>query len=153
MFVREAQLLLRADHARRFDAADLRRLENGGLPAPSIDQAGAGPCERELLAAEANATTTSGVHPPPEQAAEVRDAAGQLLRLAPRERAAVLLKDVFDLSLAATASVLKPTVGTVKTALHRGRGRLCVPAQTEQKRPCIPSRGGEDDNIGGVHHL
>jgi RNA polymerase sigma-70 factor (ECF subfamily) len=44
-----------------------------------------------------------------ERSIEVRDAAGQLMgRLAPRERAALLLKDVFDLSL----------------ALHRGRGRL-----------------------------
>jgi RNA polymerase sigma-70 factor (ECF subfamily) len=50
-----------------------------------------------------------------ERSIEVRDAAGQLMgRLAPRERAALLLKDVFDLSL----------VGAVKAALHRGRGRL-----------------------------
>ena len=57
--------------------------------------------------------------------AEVREAAAALLqRLAPRERAAVLLKDVFDLSLEETAALLKTTVGAVKAALHRGRGRL-----------------------------
>lgn len=61
----------------------------------------------------------------PGQGREVRDAAGLLLRrLAPRERAAVLLKDVFDLSLEETAGVLKTSVGAVKAALHRGRGRL-----------------------------
>jgi RNA polymerase sigma-70 factor (ECF subfamily) len=57
--------------------------------------------------------------------AEVREAAEALLRrLAPRERAAVLLKDVFDLSLEETAAMLKTTVGAVKAALSRGRGRL-----------------------------
>jgi RNA polymerase sigma-70 factor (ECF subfamily) len=61
----------------------------------------------------------------PEQGAEVREAAEALLqRLAPQERAAVLLKDVFDLSLEETASILKTTTGAVKSALHRGRGRL-----------------------------
>ena len=63
--------------------------------------------------------------PSPAQAAEVRGAMGTLLsQLAPRERAAVLLKDVFDLSLEETASVLQTSVGAVKAALHRGRGRL-----------------------------
>ncbi|MFI5317935.1 MAG: RNA polymerase sigma factor, partial [Myxococcota bacterium] len=43
----------------------------------------------------------------PGRAPEVRDAAAELLsRLAPRERAAVLLKDVLDLSLDETASTL-----------------------------------------------
>jgi RNA polymerase sigma-70 factor (ECF subfamily) len=63
--------------------------------------------------------------PSPAQAAEVRGAMGTLIQhLAPRERAAVLLKDVFDLSLEETASVLQTSVGAVKAALHRGRGRL-----------------------------
>ena len=60
-----------------------------------------------------------------ERSLEVRDAARQLIgRLAPRERAALLLKDVFDLSLADTALTLRTSVGAVKAALHRGRGRL-----------------------------
>jgi RNA polymerase sigma-70 factor (ECF subfamily) len=60
-----------------------------------------------------------------ERSIEVRDAAGQLMgRLAPRERAALLLKDVFDLSLEETALALRTSVGAVKAALHRGRGRL-----------------------------
>ena len=63
-----------------------------------------------------------------EQRQRVRAAGGELLqRLAPRERAALMLKDVFDLSLEESASVLRTTVGAVKAALHRGRGRLSDP--------------------------
>lgn len=54
-----------------------------------------------------------------------REAAGTLLvRLSPQERAAVVLKDVFELSLEEIAEVLATTTGAVKAALHRGRGRL-----------------------------
>lgn len=63
------------------------------------------------------------------QSGVVRDSGARLLqRLAPRERAAVLLKDVFDLSIEETAVVLATTEGAVKAALHRGRGRLREPA-------------------------
>jgi len=62
------------------------------------------------------------------QSEAVRAAAGELLaRLPPRERAAVMMKDVFDLSLEDTAAVLRTSVGAVKAALHRGRGRLGDP--------------------------
>ena len=65
---------------------------------------------------------------PPSAAAEpraAREAAGTLLvTLSPQERAAVVLKDVFDLSLEEIAESLGTTVGAVKTALHRGRGKL-----------------------------
>lgn len=55
----------------------------------------------------------------------VRDAGTVLLaRLAPQERAAVVLKDVFDLRLEEIAAVIGTTVGAVKAALHRGRTRL-----------------------------
>jgi RNA polymerase sigma-70 factor (ECF subfamily) len=54
-----------------------------------------------------------------------RDAGAALLqRLSPQERAAVLLKDAFDLSLEEIADVLVTTIGAVKAALHRGRDRL-----------------------------
>jgi RNA polymerase sigma-70 factor (ECF subfamily) len=54
-----------------------------------------------------------------------REAAGTLLvKLSPQERAAVVLKDVFDLSLEEIAEVLGTTVGATKSALHRGRGKL-----------------------------
>src|SRR5882672_11263522 len=57
-----------------------------------------------------------------------REAAGTLLgQLSPRERAAVVLKDAFDLSLEEIAEALSTTVGAVKTALHRARGKLVEP--------------------------
>jgi RNA polymerase sigma-70 factor, ECF subfamily len=46
------------------------------------------------------------------------------MRLHPQERAAIVMKDVFDLSLEETAALLNTTVGAVKSALNRGRGRL-----------------------------
>ena len=49
--------------------------------------------------------------------------------LHPQERAAFLLKDVCDLSLEETAAILGTTVGAVKTALHRGRGRIEHPGR------------------------
>jgi RNA polymerase sigma-70 factor (ECF subfamily) len=54
-----------------------------------------------------------------------REAAGTLLTvLSPQERAAIVLKDVLDFSLEEIADALSTTVGAVKTALHRARGRL-----------------------------
>ncbi len=44
--------------------------------------------------------------------------------LHPQERAAIVLKEVFDLSLEETADLLATTVGAVKSALSRARGRL-----------------------------
>jgi RNA polymerase sigma-70 factor (ECF subfamily) len=68
-----------------------------------------------------------------------REAAGTLLgQLSPYERAAVVLKDVFDLSLEETAEALATTVGAVKAALHRGRGKLVDPA-AEEPRPQRPA--------------
>ena len=72
--------------------------------------------------------------PPPADPAHVdpraaREAAGTLLGLlAPQERAAVVLKDAFDLSLDEIAGVLTTTTGAVKAALHRGRTKLDAPA-------------------------
>ena len=45
-------------------------------------------------------------------------------RTSPQERAAVVLKDVFDFSLEEIAALLSTTTGAVKSALHRGRERL-----------------------------
>ncbi|HEY1487617.1 MAG TPA: sigma-70 family RNA polymerase sigma factor [Micromonosporaceae bacterium] len=71
---------------------------------------------------------------------EVRDALGEVaMLLPPQERAAVVLKDVFDLSLAETAAMLSTSVGAVKAALHRGRARLAAPVPNPTERP-RPSR-------------
>lgn len=59
------------------------------------------------------------------QATEVREAGERLLqRLSPQERAALLLKGVFEMSLDEIADVLSTTRGAVKAALHNGRARL-----------------------------
>ena len=56
---------------------------------------------------------------------ETLEAASVLMsRVAPRERAAVVLKDVFDFTVEQIAELLSTTVGAVKSALHRGRARL-----------------------------
>ena len=61
----------------------------------------------------------------PHDASDARPAARQFFQtLHPQERAALLMKDVFELSLEETAAMLHTTVGAVKSALSRARGRL-----------------------------
>jgi RNA polymerase sigma-70 factor (ECF subfamily) len=65
-----------------------------------------------------------------------REAAGTLIaRLSPQERAAVVLKDAFDLELGDIAAVLSTTIGAVKTALHRGRTKLAEPEPDDGRVP------------------
>ncbi len=72
----------------------------------------------------------------PLDAGATREAARSLItRLAPQERAAVVLKDVFDLSLEETAEALSTTIGAVKAALSRGRGKLADPEPTHRATP------------------
>jgi RNA polymerase sigma-70 factor (ECF subfamily) len=116
--------------------ADLERLEHPRAYLARtatriwIDQRRRAARERELLElerreGERGAAASESQVGDPRRAPEVREAAGQLLsQLAPRERAAVLMKDVLDLSLEETAAVLHTTVAAVKAALQRGRGRL-----------------------------
>jgi len=75
---------------------------------------------------------------PPDLAA--REAGERLLqRLSPQERAAVVLKDAFDMSLDEIADLLRTSVGAVKAALHRGRGRLEEPEGGVASRRPRPS--------------
>lgn len=87
---------------------------------------------REAAALADVAAAPSIAHDP----AVVTPAAGAALfeRASPQERAAVVLKDVFDLSLEETADVLATTPGAVKAALSRGRGKLA------EERPQLPHR-------------
>jgi RNA polymerase sigma-70 factor, ECF subfamily len=74
--------------------------------------------------------------PAPDRSSELRDAGAVLLQqLAPQERAAVVLKETFDLSLEEISSALGTSVGAVKAALHRGRERLRAAEESEQTRP------------------
>jgi RNA polymerase sigma-70 factor (ECF subfamily) len=71
----------------------------------------------------------------PDTHAELRDAGARLLqRLAPQERAAVVLKDVFELSIREVSEILATSEGAVKNALHRGRGRLQESDDTPERR-------------------
>jgi RNA polymerase sigma-70 factor (ECF subfamily) len=54
-----------------------------------------------------------------------REAGGTLIsHLAPQERAAMVLKDVFDMKADEIAATLSTSVGAVTAALHRARGKL-----------------------------
>lgn len=56
-----------------------------------------------------------------------------VLTLPPKERACILLKDVFDYSLEEIAELVDSTVGGVKAALNRGRAKLA--GSTPQTKP------------------
>lgn len=72
----------------------------------------------------------------PEDPRVSREAAGTLLvKLSPQERAAVVLKDVFDFSVEEIADALSTTPNAVKAALHRGRARLAEPEGPAVRAP------------------
>ena len=75
--------------------------------------------------AEAEAVEPDVVHPvDPLGPALDRAVERLVIHLPPKERACVLLKDVFDYSLEEIADLVDSTVGGVKAALNRGRGKL-----------------------------
>jgi RNA polymerase sigma-70 factor, ECF subfamily len=87
--------------------------------------------KRELLVTVPEPTTSS-------EPRATREAAGTLLsQLSPQERAAVVLKDVFDLPLEEIAGALATSVGAIKTALHRGRAKLGE--EPAEPRPVAPA--------------
>jgi len=61
-----------------------------------------------------------------------------VLALPPMERACVLLKDVFDHSLEEIAELVDSTVGGVKSALNRGRGKLAA-TEPPRRRAAAPA--------------
>lgn len=78
---------------------------------------------------------------------ETREAVRELARLlAPRERAALLLKDVFDFSLEETANYLQTTTGAVKASLHRAREKLGA-NRDQAERPAAPSAQSNPDPV------
>ncbi|HKD27039.1 MAG TPA: sigma-70 family RNA polymerase sigma factor [Xanthobacteraceae bacterium] len=75
--------------------------------------------------AETAAAQPESVEPPDPAAASVRPALERLVTsLPPKERACVLLKDIFDYSLEEIAELVDSSVGGVKAALNRGRTKL-----------------------------
>src|SRR5262245_49585853 len=90
--------------------------------------------ERGVLAQHAEPPAAT---PSPALGPEAHAAAETLFhRLPPQERAAVVLKDVLDMSLEEIAQALQTTVGAIKAALHRGRTTLRAPeSETLAARP------------------
>ncbi|HEV8426427.1 MAG TPA: sigma-70 family RNA polymerase sigma factor [Pyrinomonadaceae bacterium] len=80
---------------------------------------------RQQAEAEAIAETLESITPDDLPDAMLDQAVEHLvITLPPKERACVLLKDVFDYSLEEIADLVDSTVGGVKAALSRGRGKL-----------------------------
>lgn len=91
--------------------------------------------EQSVLGAEDGALPEPVPAAAPDQGVALREAGAALMeRLTPHERAAVVLKDVFDMSIEETAGILSTSAGAVKTALHRGRGRLRDEAPPARRR-------------------
>jgi len=94
--------------------------------------------EREAV--DAAGRTAVASTPVPSLGAEARSASARLLqRLSPQERAAVVLKEVFDMTLEEIAEALRTTVGAVKAALHRGRERLRAEEDPDESIRARPS--------------
>jgi RNA polymerase sigma-70 factor, ECF subfamily len=84
--------------------------------------------------AEADAAVPALVHPLEAVGKGVDRAIERLvIALPPKERACVLLKDVFDYSLEEIADLVESTTGGVKAALNRGRTKLAT--LTDVQRP------------------
>src|SRR5262245_15471942 len=96
---------------------------------------------REVRAeAEQAADTPEAVEPAEPAVLGLGNAVEHLvINLPPKERASVLLKDVFDYSLEEIAELVGSTVGGVKAALNRGRSKLAsLPQPTTQPRAANP---------------
>ena len=92
------------------------------------------------IEAETTAAIPDSVIPADPPALGVGRAIEQLvINLPPKERACVLLKDVFDYTLEEIAELVGSTVGGVKAALNRGRSKLAaLPAPVTSRREVSP---------------
>jgi RNA polymerase sigma-70 factor, ECF subfamily len=98
---------------------------------------------RVRLEAESHADVADVVAPhEPNDPAVPRAIEHLVLTLPPKERACVLLKDVFSYSLDEIAELVDSTVGGVKAALNRGRAKLAsAPLVPAAERRAAESRG------------
>jgi RNA polymerase sigma-70 factor (ECF subfamily) len=95
---------------------------------------------RETLAAGELAGMVRAPEPAPSTSADLRDAGARIMtHLAPQERAALVLRECFEMTAAEIAELLATTEGAVKAALHRGRARLQEERRASPPRP-LPSR-------------
>jgi RNA polymerase sigma-70 factor (ECF subfamily) len=91
---------------------------------------------RQQAEAEAAAEAPESIMPENPSGAMVHHAVEHLvITLPPKERACVLLKDVFDYSLEEIAELVDSTVGGVKAALSRGRSKIKTASTPMKARP------------------
>jgi RNA polymerase sigma-70 factor (ECF subfamily) len=131
----------------------------------------------ESRAADASPEDAPAPGADPSMASEMREAGSRLFQwLPPQERAAVVLKEVFEMTLDEIAELLATTTGAVKSALHRGRERLRPGDAPVTRRPlpsaqiidCFIERydagdvqglldlmldGGSTENVGNSFHI
>jgi RNA polymerase sigma-70 factor (ECF subfamily) len=88
------------------------------------------------IEAESSAVVAESVEPAVPQVLGLSRAFERLVtNLPPKERATVLLKDVFDYSLEEIAELVDSTVGGVKAALKRGRTKLAAMGAPTEEPP------------------
>ena len=98
--------------------------------------------------AETTAMSPDSVMPANPPVLGVSRAVEQLvMSLPPKERACVLLKDVFDYTLEEIAELVSSTVGGVKAALNRGRSKLAALPEP------VPSRREVSPELSRLLHL
>jgi len=87
------------------------------------------------VAAETTAMGPDSVMPATPPVLGVGRAVEQLvMSLPPKERACILLKDVFDYTLEEIAELVGSTMGGVKAALNRGRSKLAASPEPVKSR-------------------
>jgi RNA polymerase sigma-70 factor, ECF subfamily len=74
-------------------------------------------------------------------------------QLPPKERACVLLKDVFDYTIEEIADLVESTPGGVKAALHRGREKLTTAPRPVVSRPPRASRAASPETSPETRRL
>ena len=108
--------------------------------------------QTEARASSADLDRAPAAGASPESSSDVRDAGSRLLqRLSPQQRAAIVLKEVFEMTLEEIAALLATTTGAVKAALHRGRDRLREPEGAAASRRPLPSAELLDRFIAGYN--
>jgi RNA polymerase sigma-70 factor (ECF subfamily) len=107
---------------------------------PQLDRAPGAPLEELEAATWVTPAPDASLYPDPGEAAEAREEVALafialLQRLPPRQRAALLLKDVVGCSAEEIAAALSLTVSSVNSALHRARETVAARPRPPTEEP------------------